>query len=80
MTNEIVMAKIASFIQDLKEAGIEDVVISAGNEEGFLGIQYDGDPRAVAYLAMTALMNIMFDSMAEVAMEVSKDGREDHSE
>jgi len=74
MTDEVIMAKIASFIQDLKDEGIEDVVISAGNEEGFLGIQYDGDPRAIVYLAMTSLVNIMFDSMTKINVGVNEDG------
>ena len=81
MTDEIIMAKVQALIDELKELGVEDFIFAAGNEKGFLGVQYDGEPKGIAFLAMTSLMNIMFDAMTETALEVAKDGRrEDHSE
>lgn len=80
MTNEVVMAKIAAFIDDLKAEGIDDFVFAAANSDGFMAIKYDGDPRAILYLARTLDMNIMFDSMQEIVMEMSQDGRADYSE
>ena len=81
MSDEIIMAKVQYLIEELKEMGVEDFIFAAGNKEGFLGVQYDGDPRGIAFLAMTSLMNIMFDSMTTTAMEVAESGRrEDNSE
>ena len=69
------LAMMDSFIQDLKEVGVTDVVIAAGNDEGFFGVKYSGDYRGISYLAMSSLMNIMFDSMQEIALEMKDDGR-----
>ncbi len=80
MTNEVVMAKIAAFIDDLKEEGIEDFVFAAANSDGFMAVKYDGDPRAILYLARTLDLNIMFDSMQEIVLEMSQDGRANHGE
>ncbi|MBK38250.1 MAG: hypothetical protein CMB45_05405 [Euryarchaeota archaeon] len=80
MTNEVILAKISAFIDDLKEEGIEDFVFAAANSDGFMAVKYDGDPRAILYLARTLDLNIMFDSMQELVMELSQDGRKDHSE
>tara|TARA_B100000927_G_scaffold291706_1_gene295922 strand:+ start:13678 stop:13920 length:243 start_codon:yes stop_codon:yes gene_type:complete len=80
VTNEVILAKISAFIDDLKEEGIEDFVFAAANSDGFMAVKYDGDPRAILYLARTLDLNIMFDSMQELVMELSQDGRKDHSE
>ena len=74
------MAKIAAFIDDLKEEGIEDFVFAAANSDGFMAVKYDGDPRAILYLARTLDLNIMFDSMQEIVLEMSQDGRANHGE
>ena len=78
MSNEIVLAMMDSFIQDLKAKGVTDIVIAAGNDDGFFGVKYSGDYRGISYLAMSSLMNIMFDSMTEIALEMKEDGREDN--
>tara|TARA_B100000287_G_scaffold319331_1_gene303159 strand:+ start:492 stop:731 length:240 start_codon:yes stop_codon:yes gene_type:complete len=78
VSNEAVLAMMDSFIQDLKEVGVTDVVIAAGNDEGFFGVKYSGDYRGISYLAMSSLMNIMFDSMQEIALEMKDDGRENY--
>ena len=78
MSNETVLAMMDSFITDLKEVGITDVVIAAGNDAGFFGVKYSGDYRGISYLAMSSLMNIMFDSMQEIALEMKEDGRENY--
>ncbi len=78
MTDEQALAKMDALVQELKELGVEDMVLAAGNNDGFFAVKYGGDYRGVAYLAMSALMNIMFDSMTEIVMEMNKDGREDH--
>ena len=78
MTTDAVLAMMDSFIQDLTEAGVTDVVIAAGNDEGFFGVKYSGDYRGISYLAMSSLMNIMFDSMTEIALEMKDDGRENN--
>jgi len=81
MSNEIVMAKVNSFAQELKELGVEDFIFAAGSSSGMLAIQYDGDPRGICFLAMSALMNAMFDSLDAGDVEVSNNGgRENYSE
>ncbi len=80
MTDELIMAKVNAFALELKELGIEDFVFAAGSSSGLLAIQYDGDPRGVCFLAMSALMNAMFESIDSQAGEIYSGGREDHSE
>ena len=78
MSDEMVMAKVNAFAQELKELGVHDVVVAAGNDAGFFSVKYSGDYRGISYLAMSSLMNIMFDSMQEIAMEMKEDGRENY--
>ena len=80
MTDELIMAKVNAFALELKELGIEDFVFAAGSSSGLLAIQYDGDPRGVCFLAMSALMNAMFDSIDNDTGEISHGGREDYGE
>ncbi len=80
MSDEIVMAKVNAFANELKEMGVEDFIFAAGSSSGLLAIQYDGDPRGVCFLAMSALMNAMFDSIDNDTGEISHGGREDYGE
>ena len=78
MSNEIILAKIDNFVEELKELGVGDIVVAAGNDAGFFSVKYSGDYRGISYLAMSSLMNIMFDSMQEIALELKEDGRENY--
>ena len=78
MTNEIILAKIDGFVEELKELGVADIVIAARIDEGFFSVKYSGDYRGISYLAMSSLTNIMFDSMQEIALEMKEDGRENY--
>ena len=49
MSDEIVMAKVNAFAQELKDLGVEDFIFAAGSSSGLLAIQYDGDPRGVCF-------------------------------
>jgi hypothetical protein len=80
MSDEIVMAKVNAFAQELKELGVEDFIFAAGSSSGLLAIQYDGDPRGICFLAMSALMNAMFDSMDNTSGEIMDGRREDYGE
>jgi hypothetical protein len=80
MSDEVVMAKVNAFAQELKELGVEDFIFAAGSSSGLLAIQYDGDPRGICFLAMSALMSAMFDSIDGQMGEVGDGGREDHSQ
>ena len=80
MSDEIVMAKVNAFANELKELGVEDFIFAAGSSSGLLAIQYDGDPRGVCFLAMSALMNAMFDAIDNDTGEISGGGREDYGE
>jgi hypothetical protein len=80
VTDEIVLAKIDAFVEELKAEGVTDIVIAAGNDGGFFSVKYAGDYRGISYLAMSSLMNIMFDSMQEIALGLKEDGRTDYGE
>ena len=79
MTDELIMAKVNGFIQELKEMGIEDFIFAAGSSSGMLAMQYDGDPKGVCYLAMATWMNAMFDSMDNTGVEVTNYGRRENN-
>ena len=80
MSDEIVMAKVNAFAQEPKDLGVEDFIFAAGSSSGLLAIQYDGDPRGVCFLAMSALMNAMFESIDQQTGEAYDGGREDYGE
>jgi len=80
MVNDSLLAKIDAFLTELKEEGIEDIVFAGANSEGFMAVKYDGNPKAILYLVRTLDLNIMFDSMQEMVMEVASIGREDNGE
>jgi len=80
MVNDSLLAKIDAFLSELKEEGIEDIVFAGANSEGFMAVKYDGNPKAILYLVRTLDLNIMFDSMQEMVMEVASIGREDNGE
>ncbi len=80
MVDESVLARIDAFLSELKEEGIEDVVFAGASPDGFMAVKYDGNPKAILYLVRTLDLNIMFDSMQEMVMEVAINGREDNRE
>jgi len=80
MVDESILAKIDAFLQELKEEGVEDVVFAGASSDGFMAIKYDGNPKAILYLVRTLDLNIMYESMQEMVMEVAHLGREDNSE
>tara|TARA_X000001036_G_scaffold402650_1_gene408600 strand:- start:149 stop:391 length:243 start_codon:yes stop_codon:yes gene_type:complete len=80
MVDESILAKIDAFLQELKEEGVEDVVFAGASSDGFMAVKYDGNPKAILYLVRTLDLNIMFDSMQEMVMEVAHLGREDNGE
>ncbi len=79
MTDEIIMAKVSAFAAELKELGVEDFIFAAGSSDGSLALQYDGDARGVAFLAMTTLMNAMFEAIEEQEMGTNY-GRKNNGE
>lgn len=78
--NEELLAKIDAFLQELREMGLSDIVFAAASPQGGIAVKYDGEPRAILYLVRTLDLNIMFDSMQQMAMEVSNFGRENIGE
>jgi len=80
MVDETVLAKIDAFLEELREDGIEDVVFAGASPDGFMAVKYNGNPKAILYLVRTLDLNIMFESMQEMAMEVALVGRENHGE
>tara|TARA_Y100001938_G_C7824765_1_gene298373 strand:- start:102 stop:344 length:243 start_codon:yes stop_codon:yes gene_type:complete len=80
MVDESILAKIDAFLQELKEEGVEDIVFAGASSDGFMAIKYDGNPKAILYLVRTLDLNIMYESMQDMVMEVAALGREDNSE
>ena len=80
MVDEIILARIDAFLQELKEEGVEDVVFAAASPDGFMAVKYEGNPKAILYLVRTLDLNIMFDSMQEMVMEVANHGRENNGQ
>jgi hypothetical protein len=80
MSDEVIMARVNAFAEELKELGIDDFIFAAGSDNGMLAIQYDGDPRGICFLAMTTLFNAMMEGVTD-SMEVNQRGRRaDNSE
>ena len=80
MVDESILAKIDAFLQELKEEGVEDVVFAGASSDDFMAIKYDGNLKAILYLVRTLDLNIMYESMQEMVMEVAHLGRENNSE
>ncbi len=80
MSDEVIMAKVNAFAQELRELGVDDFIFAAGGSNGMVAIQYDGDPRGICFLAMTTLINAMMEGVSDT-LEVRGDGRrKDNSE
>jgi len=80
MVDETILARIDAFLEELKAEGIEDIVFAGASADGFMAVKYEGNPKAILYLVRTLDLNIMFDSMQEMAMEVASLGRKNNGE
>ena len=78
MSDEVVMAKVNAFAEELKELGIDDFIFAASSNDGMLAVQFDGDPRGICFLAMTTLFNAMREGVSG-SMEVHRDGRRENN-
>ena len=79
MTDEIIMSKVSAFAQELRELGIEDFIFAAGASDGTLALQYDGDARGVAFLAMTPLLTALCEAIEEQDVRLNY-GRKDNGQ
>lgn len=73
MVNEMALSIMDECKMRLAEIGIKEVIIAAFSEENGAGYSYSGNPKTLAYLANTALLEILFESVHR-APEVSVDG------
>jgi hypothetical protein len=62
MSNEQAMAIIDDCRARLQEAGVEDVLIALGGEGG-IAFSFSGNTKTLAYLAMSAWLEVMMTSM-----------------
>jgi hypothetical protein len=62
MSNEQAMAIIDDCRARLQEAGVEDVLIAMGGEGG-IAFSFSGNTKTLAYLAMSAWLEVMMTSM-----------------
>lgn len=63
MSNEQAMAIIDDCRAQLAEAGVEDVLIAIGSEGG-VAFSFGGGTKSLAYLSMSAWLEIMMSSIA----------------
>lgn len=87
MSDEVLAAKIESFIQDLKEEDIEDIVIGTTTKDGLIMIRYNGDERTLSHILRMIDSRMMVDTAKEMILEVFDDmlgeivyGRENNSQ
>ena len=73
MVNEKALAIMDDCKQRLAEVGIHEVLIASFTEGSGAGYSYSGNPKTLAYLANTALLEILFESVQRPP-EVSVDG------
>jgi hypothetical protein len=63
--NEAVMAVIDACRIQLKELGIEDILIGVfDNSDGAAAYTYAGNPKTLAFMANSLLLEVMFESIA----------------
>ncbi len=75
MGNEQALAIIDDCKVRLQEIGITEILITTLNGENDVSIVYNGNPMKLAYLANTALMEVLIESVSIRNMEIEKDGR-----
>ena len=68
MSNEKAMAIIDDCRARLQEEGIEDVLIALGGEGG-VAFSFSGATKTLAYLAMSAWLEVMMSSMTNQYVE-----------
>ncbi|MBU02535.1 MAG: hypothetical protein CME55_04500 [Halieaceae bacterium] len=68
MSNEKAMAIIDDCRARLQEAGVEDVMIAMGGEGG-VAFSFSGATKTLAYLSMSAWLEVMMSSMASQHVE-----------
>ena len=74
MVNESALAIMDECKKRLAEVGIHEVLIASFSEGTGAGYSYNGNPKTLAYLANTALLEILFESYEERPPEVKVDG------
>jgi hypothetical protein len=62
VVNEVALAIMDDCKKRLAEIGVNEVLISAFSEGTGAGYSYNGNPKTLAYLANTALLEILFES------------------
>ena len=63
MGSEQALAIIDDCRQRLKEIGVTECLVAIYTEEGGAGYVYNGNPKTLAYLANTALLEVLFESV-----------------
>ena len=66
--SEQALAIIDECRQRLQEIGVEDVLIACGSDNG-VAFSFKGATKSVAYLAMSAWMEIMMESVANSTID-----------
>ena len=75
MGNEQALAIIDDCKVRLQEIGITEILITTLNGENDVSIVYNGNPMKLSYLAQSALMEVLIESVSMNSMEVKKDGQ-----
>jgi hypothetical protein len=75
MSNERAMAIIDDCRARLQEEGMEDVLIALGGEGG-VAFSFSGSSKTLAYLAMSAWLEVMMSSMSNQYLDSGAMGGE----
>jgi len=73
VVNEIALSIMDECKKRLAEIGIKEVLIAAYVDGTGAGYSYNGNPKTLAYLANTALLEVLFESVQRPP-EVTLDG------
>tara|TARA_B100000900_G_scaffold413438_1_gene437431 strand:+ start:932 stop:1159 length:228 start_codon:yes stop_codon:yes gene_type:complete len=75
MSNEQAMAVIDAAREQLRELGIEDVLIAIGGDQG-VAFSFAGATKSLAYLSMSAWLEIMMSSVANSYVDTGTMGED----
>jgi hypothetical protein len=74
--NEQALAIIDACRMQLKELGIEEILIGAYQADGKAAYSYSGNPKTLAFMAQSLLLEVMFESIGNQEMKLDVNGKD----
>ena len=69
MNNDAAMAVIDDCRMRLQELGVDDVLIACGSDNTGIAYSFKGGTKSLAYLAMSAWLEIMMDAVSNSVID-----------